>query len=78
MAKNNSYRDYHFVTSPTPAPRDADILLLLWSGISARRNEADHLIDLSLCVLSSAPDFPERDELERTLRKALSLLRDST
>jgi hypothetical protein len=56
--------------------RDADILVLLWDVFRARGNEIDHLLDLALCILSSASNFPERADLERTLQRARSLLRN--
>lgn len=75
MGKSNNSDDCHSELRVNTT-RDADVLLLLWDGIKARENEVDHLLDLSLCVLSSAPEFPERIDIERMLRKALSLIRD--
>ena len=56
--------------------RDADLLILLWDLIRTRENEIDHLLDLALCMLLAAPHFPEKTELDRTLQKARSLLRN--
>jgi hypothetical protein len=55
---------------------DADILLLLRDIFKTRGNEIDHLLDLSLCMLSAATHFPQKTDLEATLEKARSLLRD--
>jgi hypothetical protein len=58
--------------------RDADILLLLSEVFRTRENEIDNLLDLSLSILSSAPHFAQKAELEASLTKALSLIRTST
>jgi len=57
--------------------RDADLLVLLWDLVRTRENEIDHLLDLAVCMLLAAPNFPEKTELDRTLQKARSLLRTS-
>ena len=56
--------------------RDADLLILLWDLIRTRENEIDHLLDLAVCMLSAAPNFSEKTELDRTLQRARSLLRN--
>lgn len=57
------------------AARDADILGLLWTAFKTRANEIDQLLDLSLSILSSTNDFPQKTELEDALKRALSLIR---
>jgi hypothetical protein len=54
---------------------DADILVLLWEVFKTRASEIDHLLDLSLSILASVNDFPQKAELEAALKKALSLVR---
>ena len=56
--------------------RDADLLILLWDLIRTRENEIDHLLDMAVCMLLAAPSFPEKTELDRTIQKARSLLRN--
>jgi len=63
------------VASPKEPTRDAEILVLFWEAFRARGNEIDSLLDLSLSILSSASDFPQKEDLETTLKKALSLVR---
>ena len=55
--------------------RDADILVLLWEAMRARGNEIDSLLDLSLSILASTSDFPQKADLETSLKKAQGLLR---
>ena len=55
--------------------RDADILVLLWDVFKTRANEIDNLLDLSLSIVASANDFPQKTELRSALEKALSLIR---
>ena len=57
------------------ATRDADILVLLWDVFKTRANEIDQLLDLSLSILATADDFPQKTELEAALKKAISLIR---
>ena len=61
---------------PKKRSRDADLLILLWDLIRSRENEIDHLLDLAVCMVSNAPSFPEKADLDRTLQKARSLLRN--
>ena len=56
--------------------RDADILVLLWEAMRARGNEIDSLLDLSLSILASTSDFPQKADLEASLKKAQGLLRN--
>jgi hypothetical protein len=58
--------------------RDADILVLLWEAMRARGNEIDSLLDLSLSILASTSDFPQRADVEASLKKAQGLLRSLT
>ena len=55
--------------------RDADILVLLWEAMRARGNEIDSLLDLSLSILASTSDFPQKADVETSLKKAQGLLR---
>jgi len=55
---------------------DADVLLLLWETFRARGMEVDHLLDLSLSIVSSAPQFEQKTDLEASLKKALILVRN--
>ncbi len=55
---------------------DADILLLMWESFRTRGMEIDHLLDLSLSIVSSAPHFDEKADLEASLKKALDLVRN--
>lgn len=55
--------------------RDADILVLLWEVFKNRANELDHLLDLSLSILASANEFPQKVEMEIALKRALTLVR---
>jgi len=56
--------------------RDADVLLLLSEAFKSRANEIDSLLDLSLSLLSTASDFPQKNDLEGSLKKALLIIRD--
>lgn len=62
-------------TSGNKGPRDAEILVLLWEAFKNRTGEIDHLLDLSLSIVASADDFPQKAELESALKRALSLVR---
>jgi hypothetical protein len=62
-------------TSRKRGTSDADILLLLSEAFRTHENEIDNLLDLSLSILSSAPHFPQKAELEASLTKALFLVR---
>jgi hypothetical protein len=62
-------------TSRKRGTSDADILLLLSEAFRTRENKIDNLLDLSLSILSSAPHFPQKAELEASLTKALFLVR---
>ena len=57
-------------------PRDADILLLWREVFKARANELDSLLDLSLAIASTAPDFPQKTDLESGLKRALLIVRN--
>jgi len=56
--------------------RDADVLLLVWDAFKTRANEIDTLLDLSLSLLATASDFPQKAELQSSVKKALVLLRE--
>jgi hypothetical protein len=56
--------------------RDSDALILVWEVLKTRTNEIDGLLDLSLSILSATPDFPEKPNLEDSLKKALTLVRN--
>ena len=58
--------------------RDADILLLLWETFRTRGTEIDHLLDLSLSVVATAPHFDQKADLEASLKKALDIVRSFT
>jgi len=64
-------------TSPKTSARDADILVLLWDLLRTRDSEIGHLVDLALCMLSSAPSFSNKADLQRSLEKVSSLLRNT-
>jgi hypothetical protein len=56
--------------------RDADILLVVWEIFRTRVGEIDNLLDLSLSIVSTAPDFPQKNDLETSLKKALFSIRN--
>ena len=62
--------------SKEKAARDADVLVLVWEAFKTRANEIDTLLDLSLSLLATASDFPQKAELESSVKKALVLLRE--
>ena len=59
------------------ASRDADILALMWKAFRVHGKEIDSLLDLSLCILASTSNFPEKANLEVSLKRALYLSRNS-
>ncbi len=75
MEQNTKEKRMMDVASPKKPTRDAEILVLFWEAFRARGNEIDSLLDLSLSILSSASDFPQKEDLEIALKKALSLVR---
>ena len=56
--------------------RDAEILMLLLEVFRIRVDEIDCLLDLSLSILSSTSNFPQKADLEANLKEALSLVRN--
>jgi hypothetical protein len=56
--------------------RDADILMLLLEVFRIRVDEIDCLLDVSLSILSSTSNFPQKADLEANLKEALSLVRN--
>jgi hypothetical protein len=56
-------------------PRHADIIVLLLEAFRIRVDEIDSLLDLSISILSSTPNFPQKDDLETSLKKAISIVR---
>ena len=50
--------------------------IFLWEAMRARGNEIDSLLDLSLSILASTSDFPQKADLEASLKKAQGLLRN--
>ena len=75
--KRHDYRQSHLSdrTSRKNIPRDAEILALFGDIFRVRGNEMDLLLDLALCVLASTTPFPEKSQLESTLKQVRSLLR---
>lgn len=74
---NNELRDDRAsLMAGKKGARDADILLLLWEVFKTRANEIDSLLDLSLSILSTATHFPQKTDLESSLKKALFLIRN--
>jgi len=63
-------------TSRKKGARDADILMLLLEVFRIRVDEIDCLLDLSLSILSSTSNFPQKADLEANLKEALSLVRN--
>ena len=54
---------------------DAEILLLFWEAFEIRANEMKHLLDRASCILASTSDFPEKADLDKTIKEVLSSLR---
>jgi hypothetical protein len=77
LVKNELQSDHESdVTSRKKGARDADMLMLLLEIFRIRVDEIDSLLDLSLSILASASNFPQKDDLETSLKKALSLVRN--
>ena len=75
-----NYRKRLFPASDQPAGRyrqlsDAEILLLFWEAFGIRANEMKHLLDRASCILASTSDFPEKADLNKTIKEVLSSLR---
>lgn len=74
------HRKRLFLASDLPEGRhrqlsDAEVLLLCWEAFGFRANEMRHLLDRALCMLASTSDFPEKADLNTTIKEVLSLLR---
>ena len=54
---------------------DAEVLLLCWEAFGIRANEMKHLLDRALCILASTSDFPEKADLNTTIKEVVSSLR---
>ncbi len=75
MERNIAEKQMSDVPSQKRPACDADILALLWEGLRTKGSEIDSLLDLSLSILSSTSSFPQKEDLEASLKKALSLIR---
>jgi hypothetical protein len=75
MERNITDKQMSDVASRKRPACDADILALLWEGFRTKGSEIDSLLDLSLSILSSTSSFPQKEDLEASLKKALSLVR---
>ena len=75
MERNITEKQTSDIASQKRGACDADILVLLREDFRTKRSEIDSLLDLSLSILSSASRFPQKEDLETSLKKALSLVR---
>jgi hypothetical protein len=77
IARNELQGDHvSDVASRKKGARDADISVLLGEALRTRSNEIDSILDLSLSILASTTDFPQKADLEASVKKALSLVRN--
>ncbi len=59
---------------PKKIPCGADAIILLWVRYKEQEKEMDDLLNRALTIVASTPNFPEKMNLEATIRDVRALV----